>query len=160
MSVVQDRRCPQPLHGVRPCTSLTKAWLLKGGKRMSRVPHDLQGWGSRRSGVLRNLVWWTSGEKDLEVKLLRLIRLLGSGGYWEEEGWGPLDTFCPISNPCNVTTSMTKPFDFFIARCLQCKSSSRSTPGSPQPLPCQFQALPPLCEEILESSMPPHLFLS
>lgn len=53
---------------------------------MSHVPHYLQGWGSRRSGVLRNLIWWTSGEKDLEVKLLRLIRLLEVVGVGERRG--------------------------------------------------------------------------
>jgi len=36
--------------------------------------------------VLRNLIWWTSGEKDLEVKLLRLIRLLEVVGVGERRG--------------------------------------------------------------------------
>lgn len=109
VSVVQDRCCPQPSHGVRPCTSLTRARLLKGGERMSHVPRYLQGWGSRRSGVFRNLVWWTSGEKDLEVKLLRLIRPLGSGGCWGEEGWGTFGYFLSHLQPlqCNNINDQT-----------------------------------------------------
>lgn len=50
-----------------------------------------QGW----AGVVRPSVWCTAGEKGLEMKLLRLIRPLGSGG----PGWGGPGSFrCALSS--------------------------------------------------------------